>query len=99
MICFLFDFSYVYLDTGDMTTMERDLALKNIAENDKCTVIIVSILAGGVGKSIYQHFQRMMKVECVFFFYHLFILQGLNITCCNTVIILEPWWNPYVEVS
>ena len=68
MICFLFDFSYVYLDTGDMTTMERDLALKNIAENDKCTVIIVSILAGGVGKSIYQHFQRMMKVECVFFF-------------------------------
>ena len=35
-----------------MTTMERDVALKNIAENDKCAVIIVSILAGGVGKLI-----------------------------------------------
>lgn len=35
-----------------MTTMERDVALKNIAEDDKCAVIIVSILAGGVGKLI-----------------------------------------------
>ncbi|KAF9001706.1 P-loop containing nucleoside triphosphate hydrolase protein [Cyathus striatus] len=22
---------------------------------------------------------------------------GLNIPCCNNVIILDPWWNPYVE--
>ena len=42
----------LYLDTGDMTTMKRDVALKNIAEDDKCAVIIVSILAGGVGKLI-----------------------------------------------
>lgn len=32
--------------------MERDRALKNIADNSKCTVIIVSILAGGVGKPV-----------------------------------------------
>jgi hypothetical protein len=36
----------------DMTTMERDMALKNVAQNDKGTVIVVSILAGGAGKSI-----------------------------------------------
>lgn len=22
---------------------------------------------------------------------------GLNITACNHVILLDPWWNPYVE--
>lgn len=48
----LFFFDSTYLDTGDMTTMERDTTLKNITENDKCTVIIVSILAGGVGEPI-----------------------------------------------
>lgn len=24
---------------------------------------------------------------------------GLNITSCNHVILFDPWWNPYVEVS
>ncbi|KAF6754436.1 P-loop containing nucleoside triphosphate hydrolase protein [Ephemerocybe angulata] len=24
-------------------------------------------------------------------------VDGLNITSCNNVIILDPWWNPYVE--
>ena len=28
-----------------------------------------------------------------------FSLLGLNITACNTVILLEPWWNPSAEVS
>jgi len=23
---------------------------------------------------------------------------GLNIQACDTVIIMEPWWNPFVEV-
>ncbi|KIK01834.1 hypothetical protein K443DRAFT_132150 [Laccaria amethystina LaAM-08-1] len=23
--------------------------------------------------------------------------SGLNITACNHVILMEPWWNPYVE--
>lgn len=25
--------------------------------------------------------------------------MGLNITSCNNVVLLEPWWNPYLEVS
>ena len=25
--------------------------------------------------------------------------SGLNITACNHVILMEPWWNPYVEAS
>ncbi|KAF9527134.1 P-loop containing nucleoside triphosphate hydrolase protein [Crepidotus variabilis] len=56
--------------TGDMTVMQRDSALKKIATDDSCTVIIVSLMAGGT---------------------------GLNITACDTVIVLEPWWNPYAE--
>lgn len=24
-------------------------------------------------------------------------MAGLNITACNHVIIMDPWWNPYVE--
>jgi len=24
--------------------------------------------------------------------------KGLNITSCNNVILLEPWWNPFAEV-
>ncbi|KAJ3513463.1 hypothetical protein NLJ89_g2935 [Agrocybe chaxingu] len=58
--------------TGDLSKEVRAAALKRIATDDKCTVIIVSIMAGGV---------------------------GLNITSCNTVILLEPWWNPMAEAS
>ncbi|KIM38980.1 hypothetical protein M413DRAFT_29562 [Hebeloma cylindrosporum] len=56
--------------SGDMSSKSRDDSLKKIAQDDRCTVIIVSIMAGGV---------------------------GLNITSCNTVILLEPWWNPSAE--
>ncbi len=24
--------------------------------------------------------------------------KGLDLTCCNVVLFLERWWNPYVEV-
>ena len=23
---------------------------------------------------------------------------GLNLTCCNNVILVDPWWNPALEV-
>ncbi|CAA7266319.1 unnamed protein product [Cyclocybe aegerita] len=58
--------------TGDLSKEVRAAALERVATDDKCTVIIVSIMAGGV---------------------------GLNITSCNTVILLEPWWNPMAEAS
>jgi len=38
------------IDTGDMTDLERDKSLKMITSNSQCTVIIVSIKAGGVGE-------------------------------------------------
>ncbi|KAI0064440.1 hypothetical protein BV25DRAFT_1800242, partial [Artomyces pyxidatus] len=22
---------------------------------------------------------------------------GINVTSCNNVVLMEPWWNPYVE--
>jgi len=25
-------------------------------------------------------------------------LAGLNLPCCNCVILLDPWWNPFIEV-
>jgi len=39
------------LDSGDMSSASRESSLKKIAQDDKCTVIIVSIMAGGVGMS------------------------------------------------
>jgi SNF2 family DNA or RNA helicase len=54
---------------GNMTSEKRRTALKEI-EGDSCTVIIVSIKAGGV---------------------------GIDLTACNTVILFEPWWNPFAE--
>ena len=39
------------LDSGDMTSTNRKSSLKKIAQDAKCTVIIVSIMAGGVGAS------------------------------------------------
>ena len=42
------------IDTGDMTVMQRDKSLKMITSDSQCTVIIVSIKAGGVGVSLYE---------------------------------------------
>lgn len=28
-----------------------------------------------------------------------FVRQGLDLTACNNVIVVEPWWNPALEVS
>ena len=55
-----------------MTIMERDRALKNIADNSKCAVIIVSILAGGVGKPVLYTFNYTW-----FFFKPIFPYKGL----------------------
>lgn len=27
------------------------------------------------------------------------LATGLNLTSCNNIILMQPWWNPFVEVS
>lgn len=56
---------------GDLTETQRTDALRRIAVDDSCSVLLMTMQSGGM---------------------------GLNITSCNHVIFLEPWWNPYVEV-
>ncbi|TFY81230.1 hypothetical protein EWM64_g2783 [Hericium alpestre] len=56
--------------TGAMKPSEREAALKAIKTNPKCTVILMTLLAGAV---------------------------GLDVTSCNNVIFMEPWWNPFPE--
>jgi len=36
-----------------MTVMQRDKSLKMITSDSQCTVIIISIKAGGVGRSLF----------------------------------------------
>ncbi|KAJ7160557.1 P-loop containing nucleoside triphosphate hydrolase protein [Mycena crocata] len=55
---------------GRMSTSERSEALDQIHTDKNCTVLLLSIMAGGT---------------------------GLDIPSCNHVILVEPWWNPYVE--
>ncbi|KAJ7474039.1 P-loop containing nucleoside triphosphate hydrolase protein [Mycena latifolia] len=55
---------------GRMGPSERAEALDQIRNDKRCTVLLLSIMAGGT---------------------------GLDIPACNHVILIEPWWNPYVE--
>ncbi|KAJ6605336.1 P-loop containing nucleoside triphosphate hydrolase protein [Mycena vulgaris] len=61
--------SYARYD-GRMGPSERAAALDQIRNDKKCTVLLLSIMAGGT---------------------------GLDIPACNHVVLIEPWWNPYVE--
>jgi Helicase conserved C-terminal domain len=64
--------SHTMTVTGKQDRTQREKALQVIASDPHCSVMLVSMKAGGT---------------------------GLNITACSNVIILDPWWNPYVEVS
>ncbi|KAJ7115245.1 P-loop containing nucleoside triphosphate hydrolase protein [Mycena epipterygia] len=55
---------------GRMGPSERAEALNQIRNDKHCTVLLVSIMAGGT---------------------------GVDIPACNHVVLIEPWWNPYVE--
>jgi len=55
---------------GGLSGSRREQVLSDIHTDDHCLVLLVSIMAGGV---------------------------GLDITSCNNVILVEPWWNPFVE--
>ncbi|KAJ7449456.1 P-loop containing nucleoside triphosphate hydrolase protein [Mycena galericulata] len=61
--------SYTRYD-GRMSSSERADALLQIRTEKTCTVLLLSIMAGGT---------------------------GLDIPACNHVVLMEPWWNPYVE--
>ncbi|KAJ7088416.1 P-loop containing nucleoside triphosphate hydrolase protein [Mycena belliarum] len=61
--------SYARYD-GRMGPSERVAALDQIRNEKKCTILLLSIMAGGT---------------------------GLDIPACNHVVLMEPWWNPYVE--
>ncbi|KAJ3050148.1 hypothetical protein HK097_008860 [Rhizophlyctis rosea] len=55
---------------GSMSAIQRDQAVKNLANKANKTVMLVSMKCGSL---------------------------GLNLTCANHVILLDPWWNPAVE--
>ncbi|TFK28431.1 P-loop containing nucleoside triphosphate hydrolase protein [Coprinopsis marcescibilis] len=55
---------------GKTKKEERKKSLRVLRDEEECTVLLMSIKAGGT---------------------------GLNIPWANNVIIMDPWWNPYVE--
>lgn len=69
----------------------REQALQQIKEDDECTVIVISIKAGGTGKPY-----LVMRAEIPD--PNMWLFEGLNITACNSVILMDPWWNPFFEV-
>ena len=73
-----------------MSSAERQMALKRISQDTQCKIILISIKAGGTGRFSVKivDLPALMVIG----------KAGLNITACNHVIIMDPWWNPYVEV-
>jgi transcription termination factor 2 len=60
----------VHKFTGSMKTEEREETIQAFTKGTKKRVLLISLMAGGV---------------------------GLNLTPCSTVLISEPWYNPFVE--
>lgn len=77
-----------------MSTYARDRAIESITYNINVSVILISLMAGGTGEYPIPYIQyRRSKFLIVF------SCIGLDLTCCNNVILVDPWWNPAVEVS
>lgn len=72
-----------------MSKPHREDALEKIRTSTKTRVILISFKAGSTGKPG----TSSMKV------YHTqsVHIQGLNLTCCNNVILVDLWWNPALE--
>ena len=60
----------VHKFTGNMKTEEREKTIQAFTKGTKKRVLLISLMAGGV---------------------------GLNLTPCSTVLMSEPWYNPFVE--
>jgi SNF2 family DNA or RNA helicase len=54
-------------------------ALRSIRSDPEIRVILISFKAGSTGKSA-EHGSTLT--------------EGLNLTCCNNVILMDLWWNP-----
>lgn len=68
----------------------RKNVLKSMEIDSKKTVFLVSLKAGGSGQSL---------ITCAYSLYYLTrVFGGLNLTMCNNVILVDPWWNPAEEV-
>ncbi|GFZ45489.1 Hydrolase acting on acid anhydrides to facilitate cellular and subcellular movement [Saitozyma sp. JCM 24511] len=64
---------------GSMRNDKRLDALESIRSNPEIRVILISFKAGSTGKSA-EHGSTLT--------------EGLNLTCCNNVILMDLWWNP-----
>ena len=72
-----------------MSREKRARALEQISTSRDTLCMLASIRAGGSGKCPSSSDELPPN----------FIHQGLDLTACNNVIIIEPWWNPALEVS
>jgi transcription termination factor 2 len=60
----------IYKFTGDMSIEKRDSTVKAFTTRKAPRVLLISLMAGGV---------------------------GLNLTPCSSIVLSEPWYNPFVE--
>ncbi|TDL18117.1 hypothetical protein BD410DRAFT_843108 [Rickenella mellea] len=73
---------------GRLDVAQRQQALRRVRDDPSVTVLLLSLMAGGTGKSCPP--KLTVPILTV-------LTIGLNITSCNHLILIEPWWNPYVE--
>ena len=75
-------------DDGSMNKVARDEAIEKITNSKSTKVILISFKAGSTGMLV-TPWARPCGM--------LIIVVGLNLTCCNNVILVDPWWNPALE--
>ena len=76
------------VDDGSMTKDQREASLEKIRTNKSTRCILISFKAGSTGM-----FSPLMTGKSLNL-----CAPGLNLTCCNNVILVDMWWNPALEV-
>ena len=71
------------VDDGSMRNDKRQEALETIKTSSSVRVILISFKAGSTGEDSSSN----NKSE-------LMVVSGLNLTCCNNVVLMDLWWNP-----
>ena len=79
-----------HIDDGSMSQKDRQKVVDKIKSDKNTRIILMSFKAGGVGMS--QPFERRFVKS-----YN--TTQGLNLTACNNVILVDLWWNPALEAG
>jgi hypothetical protein len=77
------------VDDGSMTKDKREASLEKIRNSNSTRCILISFKAGSTGTSSLTHGEWQAFNICAL---------GLNLTCCNNVILVDMWWNPALEV-